>query len=242
MIAEDSGMLRELLVEMLTGRGFEVVGQAGTKEALLELVDAGPPDAVILDIRLPPGYSDEGLRAAEEIRARHPAVGLLVLSHYAETSCAVRLLEVARGGVGYLVKDRVDDVEHLVDALRRVIGGATVVDPEVVHRVMSRRREVDPLHRLTPQERLVLTHMAEGDSNSAIARRLRCSNKTVEKHVSTISRKLALPDISDDSRADVNVRVLAVITYLRRDRPPSSATGDGRSRPVRGQATTYRSP
>jgi DNA-binding NarL/FixJ family response regulator len=215
MIAEDSGIFRELLAELLAARGFTVTGAVETKERLLELVAADPPDAVVLDIRLPPGRTDEGLQAAEEIRRSHPGVGLLVLSHYAETEYAVRLLEIGDRGVGYLVKDRVEDAGHLVDSLRRVIAGATVVDSEVVHRVMTRRREVDPLARLTPQERLVLSLMAQGDSNAAIARRLRCSPKTVEKHVGCIARKLALPAASDDARGDVNVRVLAVLTYLR---------------------------
>ena len=215
MIAEDSGLLREMLAELLSRHGFEVTGQAATTDDLLRLVDQRPPDAVILDIRLPPGQSDEGLRAASAIRARHPAVGLLVLSHYAETSYAVRLLENGARGVGYLVKDRVQDTDRLLDAIRRVADGEVVIDPEVVGRVMSRRRAVDPLDRLTPAEREVLALVAEGLSNAAVAERLNYSLKTVEKRVTAIARKLDLPHTEAGTRSDVNVRVLAVLTYLR---------------------------
>jgi DNA-binding NarL/FixJ family response regulator len=215
MIAEDSGLLRQMLAEMLTRHGFDVTGLAHTKEGLLRLVDADPPDVVILDIRLPPGQRDEGLQAASEIRARHPGIGLLVLSHYAETSYAMRLLENGAHGVGYLVKDRVQDSDRLVDAIRRVAAGEAAIDPEVVQRVMFRRRAVDPLERLTPSEQQVLGLMAEGFSNVAIAERLSYSLKTVEKRVTAITQKLGLPPSDDNSRSDVNVRVLAVLTYLR---------------------------
>ena len=220
MIAEDSGLLRQMLAEMLTQHGFEVAGHTGDAGELVRMIDAEPPDAVILDIRLPPTHSDEGLRAAGEIRARHPDVGILALSHYAETSYAIRLLENGVRGVGYLVKDRVQDTGRLLDALTRVASGETVLDAGIVQRVMSRPRTVDPLSRLTPGERQVLALMAEGLSNAAIAGRLFCSPKTVEKRVSAITRKLELPDAGDVSRTAVNVRVLAVLTYLRNADPP----------------------
>ncbi len=162
MIAEDSGLLRQLLAELLTRHGLEVTGQAANRDDLLCLVEGAPPDVVVLDIRLPPGYHDEGLRAASEIRARHPRVGLLVLSHYAETSYAMRLLKGGARGAGYLVKDRVQDADRLVDAIRRVAAGEAVIDPEVVQRVMFRRRTADPLECLTLGEPQVLGLIAEG--------------------------------------------------------------------------------
>jgi DNA-binding NarL/FixJ family response regulator len=216
MIAEDSGMLRQMLAELLTRHGFEVIGQAATKDGILELVDNTPPDVVLLDVRLPPGHTDEGLQAAAAIRASHPGVGLLVLSHYAETSTAVRLLEGGARAVGYLVKDRVQDTTRLVDAIQRVAGGEVVIDPEVVHRVMFRPRRADPLSGLTDPEREVLALMAEGLSNTAIAKRVNYSIKTVEKRVTSIALKLDLPAPHPDAgRCDVNVRVLAVLSYLR---------------------------
>jgi DNA-binding NarL/FixJ family response regulator len=202
-------MLRQLLVEALTSRGLEVTGQAANAVELLGLVAAQPPDVVVADIRMPPSYQDEGLRAAERIRSGYPDVGVLVLSHYAETSYAIRLLEGLTGRVGYLVKDRVQDTDRLVDTIRRVAGGEVVVDPEVIRRVMLRSRTVDPLQRLTPSEREVLALIAEGLSNAAIARRLSYSVKTVEKRVTAIAQKLGLREI------DGNVRVLAVLAYLR---------------------------
>lgn len=215
VIAEDSGLLRQMLTEVLTGRGFDVIGQAESLPDLLRLVTADPPDIVVLDIRMPPTHRDEGLQAAEEIRARHPTVGLLVLSHYAETSYAVRLLKLSSNAVGYLVKDRVQDTDRLVDALHRVAAGEVVIDPEVVHRVLSRPRVVDPLERLTPVERQVLALMAEGRSNTAIAHKLSYSVKTIEKRVTAISQKLGLPHADDHDRSNANLRVLAVLAYLR---------------------------
>lgn len=214
MIAEDSGLLRQMLAEMLTRRGFDVTGQAQTKDELLHLVERIPPDVVILDIRLPPDHRDEGLQAASEIRARHPEVGLLVLSHYAETSYAMRLLGGGARGVGYLIKDRVQDSDRLIDAIRRVAAGETAIDPEVVERMMFRRRTVDPLDRLSTGERRVLGLMAEGLSNAAIAERVGYSLKTVEKRITAITHKLRLPH-PDISRSDINIRVLTVLTYLR---------------------------
>jgi DNA-binding NarL/FixJ family response regulator len=215
VIAEDSGLLRQMLAEMFASRGFKVIGQAATLPELLRLVATDPPDIVVLDIRMPPTHRDEGLQAAEEIRARHPSVGLLVLSHYAETSYAVRLLELSSAAVGYLVKDRVQDADRLVEAVYRVAAGEVVLDPEVVQRVLLRPRIADPLDRLSGVERQVLTLMAEGRSNTAIAQKLSYSVKTVEKRVTGISQKLNLPHPDDHDRSDVNVRVLAVLTYLR---------------------------
>jgi DNA-binding NarL/FixJ family response regulator len=215
VIAEDSGLLRQMLTEILTSRGFNVIGQAESLPELLGLVWADPPDIVVLDIRMPPTHRDEGLRAAEEIHARYPSVGLLVLSHYAETSYAVRLLELSSHAVGYLVKDRVQDADRLIEALQRVAAGEVVIDPEVVQRVLFRPRVVDPLERLTPVEREVLALMAEGRSNTAIAQKLSYSVKTIEKRVTAISQKLGLPHPDDHDRSDVNLRVLAVLAYLR---------------------------
>jgi DNA-binding NarL/FixJ family response regulator len=215
VIAEDSGLLRQMLTEILTSRGFDVIGQAESLPELLGLVWADPPDIVVLDIRMPPTHRDEGLRAAEEIHAHYPSVGLLVLSHYAETSYAVRLLELSSHAVGYLVKDRVQDADRLVEALQRVAAGEVVIDPEVVQRVLYRPRVVDPLERLTPVEREVLALMAEGRSNTAIAQKLSYSVKTIEKRVTAISQKLGLPHPNDYDRSDINLRVLAVLAYLR---------------------------
>jgi DNA-binding NarL/FixJ family response regulator len=215
VIAEDSGLLRQMLTEILTSRGFDVIGQAESLPQLLSLVTADPPDVVVLDIRMPPTHQDEGLRAAEEIRASHPTIGLLVLSHYAETTYAVRLLELSNHAVAYLVKDRVQDADHLVEALHRVAAGEVVIDPEVVQRVLFRPRVIDPLERLTAVERQVLALMAEGRSNTAIAQKLSYSVKTIEKRVTAISQKLGLPHPDDHDRSDVNLRVLAVLAYLR---------------------------
>jgi DNA-binding NarL/FixJ family response regulator len=215
VIAEDSGLLRHLLTDALAGRGCTVTGQAGDPDELLGLVDTEPPDAVVLDIRMPPTYRDEGIRAAEQVRARHPGVAVLVLSHYAETAYAVRLLECSSRAIGYLVKDRVQDPDRLVEALRRVVAGEVVIDPDVVSRVLLRRRVTDPLRHLTTGERQVLAMMAEGRSNAAIAGTLNYSVKTVEKRVTAISEKLGLRGMGDPGRDGVNVRVLAVVTYLR---------------------------
>jgi DNA-binding NarL/FixJ family response regulator len=215
VIAEDSGLLRQLLADLLGGHGLAVCGQAATVPELLRLVAEYTPDVCVLDVRMPPDHLDEGLVAAETIRARWPQIGLLVLSHYAETGYAVRLLELPGGGVGYLVKDRVQDSARLVDAIRRVADGEVVVDPEVVQRVLRRPRVTDPLAHLSSGERQVLALMAEGLSNSAIASRLAYSVKTVEKRVTALSQKLALPEPDAPDRGDVNVRVLAVLRYLR---------------------------
>jgi DNA-binding NarL/FixJ family response regulator len=215
VVAEDSGLLRQLLVELLTSRGLDVIGQAESLPELLELVGDDPPDVAVLDIRLPPTHQDEGLRAAEAIHAHHPSVGLLVLSHYADTSYAGRLLELSSHAVGYLIKDRVQDADRLVEALHRVAAGEVVIDPAVVHRLLVRQRVIDPLERLTTVERQVLALMAEGRSNTAIAQKLSYSVKTIEKRATSISQKLMLPDLDDHRRGEVNMRVLAVLAYLR---------------------------
>ena len=210
VLADDSVLLREGVARLLVEAGFEVVGQAADADGLLELVEASEPDVAIVDIRMPPD-GDGGLRAARTIRARHPAVGVLVLSQYARPSYAFELLSESAERVGYLLKDRVGDVHELADAVRRVGDGGTVLDPMVVSQLVGRPREgPDALHDLTEREREVLSLMAEGRSNQAIAKRLFITDRTVEKHVKSILGKLQLPESPDDHR-----RVLAVLAYLR---------------------------
>lgn len=211
-LADDSRLFRDGLAGLLAATGVEVTACVGDGPALLAAVDADPPDAVVLDIRMPPSFTDEGLRVAAELRARHPAVGILVLSTYAELSFATHLLGLTGGGAGYLVKDRVEDVTALRDALTRVAKGEPVVDPEIVVRLVRERRRADEsgLDRLGDREREVLTLMAEGRSNTGIARRLHLSAKSVETYVSSIFTKLNLPPAPDDNR-----RVQAVLTWLR---------------------------
>lgn len=215
IIAEDAGLFGQMLAQLLTSYGHEVIGVVATEAELLDLAEPFPPDVVLLDIRLPPTYTDEGIRAAHELRARCPEMGILVLSHYAETSYAVSLLEAGAAGMGYLVKDRVGDGDLLVAAMRRVAARETVIDPEVVERLTRRRRVHDPLSALSPAERQTLALMAEGLSNAAIASRAGYSVKTVEKHVTAITQKLCFPPPDADDRKDINVRVAAVLTYLR---------------------------
>jgi DNA-binding NarL/FixJ family response regulator len=187
-----------------------VVAQAGDAEDLLRKVGAHKPDVAIVDVRMPPTHTDEGLRAASEIRDRHPDVGVLVLSQYIEESYAMELLSSNAEGVGYLLKDRVADLERFVDAVRRVGEGGSALDPEVVSRLLGRRRREDPLSELSPREREVLGLMAEGRSNHAIADQLVVTERAVEKHVTSIFSKLSLPPAQEDHR-----RVLAVLTYLK---------------------------
>jgi len=209
-IAEDSVLLREGLSRLLGEAGFEVVAQCDSADELLLKVRSYPLDVVIVDIRLPPTHSDEGLRAALEIRERHPSVGVLVLSQYVELGLAMKLLADSAEGVGYLLKDRISDVEDFVAALRRVAEGGSALDPIIVSTLLSRRRSDDPLARLTPREREVLVLMAEGSSNQGIADRLVITLRAVEKYVSSIFGKLGLPSTGTESR-----RVLAVLAFLR---------------------------
>jgi DNA-binding NarL/FixJ family response regulator len=210
VLAEDDVLLREGLASLLERSGFEVVGQAGDGAQLLALVDAETPELVVVDIRMPPTHTAEGLEAARRIRAEHPRVGVLVLSQYVEPHHAIQLLQDGAGGVGYLLKDRVTDVNEVVDAVRRVATGGSVIDPEVVAQLVGRRRTRDPIQELTERERQVLTLMAEGRSNQAIGERLFLSPKTVEAHVHSIFTRLDLHATPDDHR-----RVLAVLAFLR---------------------------
>ena len=210
VLADDSVLVREGIARLLVDAGFEVVAQVGDADGLLRAVREDRPDLAIVDIRMPPTHTTEGLRAAEEIRAEHgSAVGILVLSHHVEPSFAVRLLADGAGGVGYLLKDRVNDVDDFVDAVRRVARGGWVIDPAVVAVLVGRRAKV-PLDDLTEREREVLALMAEGRSNQAIADRLTMATKTVEAHIANIFSKLELLPAADDHR-----RVLAVLAHLR---------------------------
>ena len=210
VIAEDSLLVREGLARILHDSGFDVVGAAANVEELLDLVEQARPDVALVDIRLPPSYRDEGLRAAAEIRTRFPAVALLVLSQYVEAEYALRLLEGSEQRLGYLLKDRILDASQLTDAIGRVVGGGVVVDPSLVAQLLDRRRRADPLDELTPREREVLGLMAEGLTDRGIAQRLYVTPKTVETHVRHIFQKLSLPESALD-----NKRVRAVLTYLR---------------------------
>jgi DNA-binding NarL/FixJ family response regulator len=209
VIAEDSVLLRAGLTRLLEGAGISVAAVTGDAEGLLAAVEEHQPDAVIVDVRMPPSYTDEGVRAALVIRRQWPAVAVLVLSQYVEERYAADLLAAHTSGIGYLLKDRVADVGEFLDALRRVAAGGTALDPEVVAQLLVRRRS-DPLDRLTPRERDVLALMAEGRSNVAIARALVVSDSAVAKHINSIFAKL---DLHSDSDSD-NRRVLAVLRFL----------------------------
>ena len=209
VIADDSVLLRAGLVRLLEDAGFEVVAQASDAEDLLRKVRAHRPTVAVTDIRMPPTQTDEGLRAAQQIRREMPEVGVLVLSQYIDEGYAVELLQGSAEGIGYLLKDRVSDVSAFTDALRRVGEGGSALDPEVVTQLLGRRRTNDPLDRLTPREREVLGHMAEGRSNAAIARSLVVTERAIEKHVTSIFSKLGLSTVEDGHR-----RVLAVLAYL----------------------------
>lgn len=210
IVAEDSAILREGIVRLLTDEGFEVPAHCGDTGPLLDLVTQHRPDVVLLDIRMPPTHTDEGIRAAAAIRERHPGTGVLLLSQYVETAGTVQALLQNQHGFGYLLKERVADADELADALKRVADGGTVVEPEVVTRLMDAPRPADPLDELTAREREVLALMAEGRSNEAIAQRLVIGGKTVETHVRNIFTKLQLEADLMDHR-----RVMAVLTYLR---------------------------
>jgi DNA-binding NarL/FixJ family response regulator len=210
VVAEDSVLLREGLVRLLAEDGFDVVGQAGDAEDLLRKVGAHRPDVAVVDVRMPPSHTDEGLRAAAEIRERYPQTAVLVLSQVIEPGSALELLTASAEGVGYLLKDRVADVDRFTEAVRRVADGGSALDPEVVSTLLGRRRRDDPLADVTAREREVLALMAEGRSNAAIAEQLVVTERAVEKHVTSIFGKLGLAPAAEDHR-----RVLAVLAYLR---------------------------
>ena len=210
VLADDSVLLREGLARILTEAGFNVVGQSGTAEDLLLKVRSYKPAVAIVDIRMPPTLTDEGLQAAKAIREKHPSTGVLVLSQYVEAEYALELLEDSAEGVGYLLKDRVSNVEEFAAAVRRVAEGGSALDPSVVAELVGRRRRNDPLGDLSAREREVLELMAEGLSNVAIGARLFITERSVEKHVTNIFQKLRLPAAPESHR-----RVLAVLAFLR---------------------------
>jgi DNA-binding NarL/FixJ family response regulator len=209
-VADDSVLFREGLARLLESSGMEVTGRAADATELLVIVDAKKPDIVITDIRMPPTHTTEGLDVAARIREEHPQVAVLLLSHYVETTHAMRLLERGAARIGYLLKDRVHDVREFTDAVRRVAGGGSAIDPEVVSQLLVRRRRRDLVGELSEREREVLHLMAEGRSNTAIGAALHLSEKTVEGHVRSIFSKLGLEPAVEDHR-----RVLAVLTYLK---------------------------
>lgn len=209
VIAEDSVLLQEGLIRFLTESGHEIVAAVGDAEALIDAVDLHRPDLAVVDVRMPPTMSDDGLRAALQIRKDLPEVKILVLSQYVEEEYATELLADQRGGIGYLLKERIADVHEFQDAVLRVGDGGTVLDPEVVSQLLARSRRRDPLERLTPREREVLAHMAEGRTNAAIAEALVVSDGAIEKHVSSIFTKLDLAPAPNDHR-----RVLAVLKWI----------------------------
>ena len=209
VIAEDAAVIRAGLAEILTDRGHQIVAAVGDAEALKDAVAAHQPDIAIVDVRMPPSHTDEGLRAAITIRRDHPSVGILVFSQYIETRYAADLLATGSGGVGYLLKDRVANVAEFTDAITRIAAGGTALDPEVVTGLLNASRHASTLGTLTAREHDVLALMAEGRSNSAIADRIIVSERAVEKHISNIFTKLGLPPSDSDPR-----RVLAVLAYL----------------------------
>ena len=210
ILADDAVLFREGMARVLAEAGFEIAGQAGNAVELLDLVRRDPPDAAIIDIRMPPGHAAEGLDAAIEIRRTHPDVGLLLLSQHVDTHYAMRLMTDFHGGVGYLLKDRVSDLATFASDVRRVANGDCVIDPELVARLVDKKRQADPLAGLTERERHVLALMAQGRSNSALSTELCLSAKTVEAHVRSIFTKLDLAPDPGDHR-----RVLAVLAFLR---------------------------
>jgi DNA-binding NarL/FixJ family response regulator len=209
IVADDSVLLREGVTRLLEEAGFDVVGQAADRDELMRKTRAHKPDIAIIDIRMPPTHTDEGLQAAREIREQLPDTGVLVLSAYLEEEYALELLGEDAAGVGYLLKDRVSDGDRFAEAVRRVAEGGSALDPEVVSQMLGRRRAEDPLEELTPREREVLALMAEGRTNQAIAGTLVISERAVEKHVTSIFSKLNLPPAPEDHR-----RVLAVLAFL----------------------------
>jgi DNA-binding NarL/FixJ family response regulator len=210
VLADDTMLLREGVALLLGEAGFEVAAQAETADELVEAVGVHGPDVALVDLRMPPTYTDEGLQAALRIRAAHPNVGVLVLSNHADVGLAMKLLENGAEGIGYLLKDRVADLEDFADAIRRVAAGGSVLDPTIVSQLLGKRRAEGPLDDMTPRELEVLEMMAEGRSNQGIAERLDISERAVQKHVTAIFDKLGIPASTEDHR-----RVLAVLTFLR---------------------------
>ena len=232
ILADDAVVIREGLARLLAEQGIEVAGQAGTAEELLRLVATDPPDVAVVDIRMPPTYTNEGLLAAQEIRRAYPAVGTLVLSHYVEVDYALKLVTGASDRVGYLLKDRIADVAEFVDALQRVAAGGTVVEPSLVSELLNAPAARDPLAELTPREREVLALIAQGKTDRGIGEELFVTRKTVEAHVRGILRKLDLPGDASENR-----RVHAVLAFLRLtgSRDPGNAKSGFSS--MRGRAT-----
>ena len=212
VIVEDLLLLRDGLIRLLSTNGLEIAAAVDTGPAFLEAIDAHHPDVAVVDVRLPPTFTDEGLRVAIEARRRSPGFPVLILSQYVEQLYARELLSDGAGGVGYLLKDRVGDVRQFVEAVQRVADGGTAMDPEVISQILARRSRRSPLAELTPREREVIALMAEGRTNAAIARRLAITSKAVSKHIASIFAKLDLPPSDDDHR-----RVLAVLAYLQQD-------------------------
>ena len=209
VIAEDSVLLRDGLARMLVDHGHEIAGSVEDAGTLLLLVESEEPDLVVLDVRMPPTHTDEGIRAALELRAKRPELAVLVLSQYVEENYASELLSGDLRGIGYILKDRVTDVGQFVETVDRIAGGGTAIDPEVVSQLLARTRRQEPLGELTPREREVLSMMAQGRTNAAIASELVVTQRAVEKHVKSIFQKLRLPPAESDHR-----RVLAVLRYL----------------------------
>ena len=210
VLADDTMLLREGVALLLGEAGFDVVAQAETGDALVELVGEYDPEVAVVDLRMPPTHTDEGLQAALKIRERHPNVGVMVLSQHADVAIALKLLDRGTEGIGYMLKDRVADLDDFADAIRRVANSGSALDPSIVSQLLSKRRDAGPLDDVTPREREVLELMAEGRSNQGIADRLEISERGVQKHVTSIFEKLGIPAGADDHR-----RVLAVLTFLR---------------------------
>jgi DNA-binding NarL/FixJ family response regulator len=220
VIADDSALLREAIAAFLRRAGIEVAAQAASAEELLHEVEEHRPDVAIIDIRMPPTFVDEGLRAAHEIRGRHPEMGIVILSQYVETGIATRLLAESPGRLGYLLKDRAGDIEEFAGTLRRVAAGGSALDPQVVSRLLAARRDEAPLAALSAREREVIALIAQGRSNKAIGERLELSQRAVQKHITAVFAKLGLQADGDDNR-----RILAVLEYLRLEQPRAAAGG-----------------